>query len=150
MRRWLMVVLLGVLLVAGCETVTPGPSPLATPVSGGDLTPAARTAGEAPQVELSGAGIAAIVGVLTSVLLAYVPGFQAWWEAFAYKRETLAGVGFVVAVALVGLHYLGALDLGLGPFGWPVVWRVIETWLTFSGAGQLAFTGQRLTRGEDA
>ena len=95
-------------------------------------------------VTLSGAGIAAVVALLSSLALAYIPGFAAKWEKFQYKRETLGGVGLAVAIALVGLHYAGAFDLGLGPFGWGVVWKMVESWLAFSGAGQLAFTGQQM------
>lgn len=97
-------------------------------------------------VELSGVGIAAIVAALLSLALAYIPGFRTRWDGFVHKRETLAGTGLLVALALMGLHYLGALDLGLGQFGWPVLWRVVEAWLAFAGAGQLAFTGQRVLK----
>jgi hypothetical protein len=55
----------------------------------------------------------------------------------------LALVGFIEALILVGLHYLGAFDLGLGQFGWPVVGRVIQVWLEFAGAGQLTYTAMR-------
>ncbi len=94
-------------------------------------------------IELNGAGLAAVVALLTSLLLAYVPGFQTWWETYPYKRESLAGIGFLVAWVLVGLHYAGAVDLGLGAFGWPVVWRALEAWLAFAGMGQLTFTAQK-------
>jgi len=125
--------------------VTPGVSPLATPVAMAAVMPGAPgEAGSPPQVTLSGAGIAAVTAVLTSVLLAYVPGLATWWEKFTYKRETLGGVGLGIAIGMVALHYAGALDLGLGAFGWPVVWQTIEAWLAFSGAGQLMFTGQKL------
>jgi len=96
-----------------------------------------------PTVELSGTVLAALLAVLVSVVLESVPGAQAWWARFGYKRESLAGAGLVLTVALVALHYAGALDLGLGAFGWPVVWQAAEAWLAFVGAGQLAFTGQR-------
>lgn len=124
----------------------PGESPLLTPTA--TVTP---PGGETPPtVELSGAGIAAIVAVITSVLLAYVPGLATWWGLFTYKRESLGGVGLVIAVCMVGLHYAGAINLGIGDFGWPVVWRTIEAWLAFSGAGQLAFTAQKaLSQEED-
>ena len=92
------------------------------------------------EISLTGSGIAAIVGVLLSVALAYVPGFKAWWERFVYKRECLGLAGLLVALALVGLHYAGALDLGLGAFGWRAAWRVLEAWLAFAGAGQLTYT----------
>lgn len=127
------------------ETVSPLPtpvSPLPTPTV---LLPATGTLSQdVPVIELSGTRLAAIIAMLTSLLLAYIPGFQQWWEKFPYKRELLAGVGFIVAWLLVGLHYAGALDLGLGVFGWPVIWKVIETWLAFAGAGQLTFTAQKL------
>ena len=91
-------------------------------------------------ISLSGPGIAAIVGVLLSMALAYVPGFSAWWESSAHKRELLGLAGLAVGLALAGLHYAGALDLGLGAFGWLAVWRVVEAWLAFAGAGQLTYT----------
>jgi hypothetical protein len=94
-------------------------------------------------VELSGTGIAAIVALIVSLSLMYIPGFQGWWDVFAYKREALAGSGLLVALALVGLHYGGAIDLALGPFGWPVVWRVVQVWLAYAGTGQLIYTGKR-------
>jgi hypothetical protein len=65
------------------------------------------------------------------------------WERYEYKRETLGLMGLAVALALVGLHYLGALELGLGAFGWPVIWRLVEAWLAFAGAGQLTYTMTR-------
>jgi hypothetical protein len=114
----------------------PGVSPVAEPILGNDPI-------VIPPVELSGPGISAIVALIVSLSLMYIPGFQVWWDAFAYKRETLAGAGFVVALVLVGLHYIGAIDLGLGLFGWPVIWRVLEVWLSFAGTGQLVYTGQR-------
>lgn len=109
---------------------------LATPVL-------AQSGADVPTVELSGTGLAALVAAVVSVVLASVPGAQAWWAQFAYKREALAGAGLVLTGALVALHYAGALDLGLGAFGWPVVWQAVEAWLAFAGAGQLAFTGQK-------
>lgn len=118
-----------------------GESPLPTPTAMA-TTPGAG--GETPQLNLSGAGIAAIVAVVSSVALAYIPGLAVWWSAFGYKREVLGAVGALIAVALVGLHYAGAINLGLGVFGWPVVWQALEAWLAFSGAGQLAFTAQKV------
>lgn len=91
-------------------------------------------------ITLSGPGIAAVVGVLLSVALAYVPGFSAWWEGSAHKRELLGLAGLAVGLGLAGLHYAGALDLGLGLFGWGALWRVVEAWLAFAGAGQLTYT----------
>lgn len=93
-------------------------------------------------LDLSGSGIAAVVGVLLSLALAYIPGFRARWENFAWKREALGLVGLLTAGALVGLHTAGALDLGLGAFGWATVWRALEAWLAFAGAGQLTYTAQ--------
>lgn len=141
MKRWgcLLLVLLMAVIVAlpACAPVGAqagvGESPLPTP-------PGAVV--DVPQVELSGTGIAALVAVISSVVMAYIPGATGWWQAFGYKREVLGAGGLVVALALVILHYAGAVDLGLPGFGWPVVWRVLEAWLAFSGAGQLAFTAQ--------
>ncbi|MCK9629271.1 MAG: hypothetical protein M0R37_11870 [Bacteroidales bacterium] len=143
MHTWRFVAIVLVLvLLAGCETVAPGVSPLAVPQDG-ELPPAEIPA----SVELSGPGIAAIVSLIVSLALMYVPSFNAWWSEFIYKRETLAATGFVVALALVGLHYLGAIDLALGAFGWPVIWRVLSVWLAYAGTGQLIYTGKRSLAG---
>lgn len=107
------------------------------------LTSCTSTPESVPEVELTGTRLAAIIAVLTSVILSSAPKFRQWWESYPHKRESLAGVGFVLAWVLVGLHYAGALDLGIGAFGWPVVWRVIEAWLAYTGAGQLAYTAKR-------
>lgn len=126
-------------------TVTATVDPVLLPETGEvlDYDPAQA---DVPEVELSGAGLAAVVGMLLSLLMAYVLQVRAWWEACGKKREILAGAGFLVAWALVGGHYAGAIVLrDVGPFGWPVVWRVIEAWLAFSGAGQLMFTVEKLT-----
>mgnify|MGYP000844275703 FL=1 len=96
-----------------------------------------------PDLQFDGALISGAVGLLTSLLLAYVPGLNAWWETFTHKREALAGVGLILAVAMAGLHYAGAINLGLGPFGWPVIWQVLGAWWMFAGAGQLAYTAQQ-------
>lgn len=56
-------------------------------------------------------------------------------------------MGLLVAVVMIALHYVGAIELGLGAFGWPVIWRAIETWLAFSGANQLSFTAQKVMKG---
>lgn len=106
---------------------------------------------DVPDLQFDGALISGAVGLLTSLLLAYVPGLNVWWETFTHKREALAGVGLILAVAMAGLHYVGAINLGLGPFGWPVIWQVLSAWWMFAGAGQLAYTGQRrLQREQDA
>lgn len=94
-------------------------------------------------IELSGPGLAAIVALLLSLALSYIPGFKYKWEECAYKREALGLSGLLVAIGLIGLHYLGAFDLGLEVFGWPVVWRALEAWLAFAGAGQLSYTVQQ-------
>jgi len=93
-------------------------------------------------VELSGSGIAAIIALVLSFLLSNVTAFKTWWAAFVHKREIIASAGLLVAVALVGLHYAGALDLGLGAFGWPVVWQAIGAWIAFVGSAQIAYTAQ--------
>lgn len=142
MKRLALVML--IVLLAGCQGIVPGISPVATPGDGGLPT------GELPVVELSGPGVAAIVALIVSLSLMYIPGFQVWWDAFGYKREALAGAGLVVAMVLVGLHYIGAIDLGLGVFGWPVIWRILEVWLSFAGTGQLLYTGKRSLERQDA
>jgi len=93
-------------------------------------------------VELSGSGIAAIVALVLSLLLGNVAAFKTWWAVFVHKREIIAGAGLVVAVALVALHYAGALNLGLGAFGWRVVWQAIGAWVALVGSAQIAYTAQ--------
>ncbi len=134
MKRMVVLVVIVLLLAVGCVMDT-GISPLATPA---DVPPV-----EIPTVELSGPGISAIVALIVSLSLMYIPGFKAWWDTFPYKREMLAASGLLVALALVGLHYIGAVDIGLGVFGWPVVWRILEVWLAYAGTGQLLYTGKR-------
>jgi hypothetical protein len=83
--------------------------------------------------ELSGEWIAGLVYVLLMIAIEFVPRFSAFWDAFQYKRETVAGVGLLTVIALVGLHYLGAFDLSVGPFGWHVIGEAINAWLAFLG-----------------
>lgn len=128
-------------LLIGCALLMMAPGSVVMAQAPGDE-------GEIPSVGLSGTGLAAIASLLLSLSVSYIPGFSAFWSEFAHKRELLAGVGLLEAMALVGLHYAGAINLGLGAFGWPVVWRVVESWLAFAGAGQLAFTGERIASGE--
>lgn len=153
MRKFLVsltLLVLAVHLLSGCEPVDITISPVAEPVD--SPSPAPAPAG-LPQLDLSGTGIAAIVAFLLSVALQYT-SFSTWWNTLTYKRELLAGVGLLVAWGLVGLHYLGFVDMRLGAFGWLVVRRVLEAWLSFAGAGQLMYTAQhaaeRWIEGHDA
>lgn len=139
MRKFVVSLTLLVLafyLLSGCEPVDVTISPVAAPVDGSLPAQAGM-----PQLELSGTGIAAIVAFLLSIALQYT-AFSTWWNTLSYKREILAGAGLLVAWGLVGLHYLGVVDMRLGAFGWLVVRRVFEAWLTFAGAGQLMYTAQ--------
>lgn len=121
-----------------------GESPLPTPTA--TMTPPGD-GGELPQVDFSAMGLSAIMAVVTSTLLAYVPGLAQKWADFRYKRELLAGIGLVVAGALLGLHYLGAIRLvGVGDFGWPVIWRLLDVWLGFIGGSQAAFMLEKRLR----
>ena len=95
------------------------------------------------EVEFSGTFVAMVVGMVLSLLVEFAPGFSGWWETFGHKREGMAGAGLVVTAALLGLHYAGAVDLGLGAFGWPVIWAAVRVWLTFIGAGQATYTAIR-------
>jgi hypothetical protein len=115
-------------------------SPIVTPTpegAGGGLPDAL------PPVALSGTWIAAFLAAALSFGLAYIPGAAGWWSGFAPKREAFLGAGVGVALALVGLHYAGAVDLGLGAWGWPVVERVGRAVLEFLGAAQGAFIAQQ-------
>jgi hypothetical protein len=127
---WLLLLVLPV--GAQSPIVTPTP-----PGDGGGLPDAL------PPVALSGTWIAAFLAAALSFGLAYIPGAASWWGGFGYKREAFLGAGVVVALALVGLHYAGAVDLGLGAWGWSVVERWGRAVLEFLGAAQGAFIAQQ-------
>lgn len=129
----LLLALLAMPVGAQSPIVTPTP-----PGDGGGGLPDAL-----PPVALSGTWIAAFLAAALSFGLAYIPGAASWWSGFAHKREAFLGAGVVVALALVGLHYAGAIDLGLGAFGWPVVERAGRAVLEFLGAAQGAFIAQQ-------
>jgi hypothetical protein len=153
MKKLIVGLLAVVLMVfAGCGEPQPTASPLAAEESVGKTpTPYLAPAGDSGEdiapvpdsVELSGEGIAAIVAVLTSLAFVYVPGLASQWSEFDYKREALGAAGLVVSVGLVGLHYVGAIDLGLPGFGWSVIWRTLRAWLAFAGSAQLSYTVQK-------
>lgn len=129
----LLALLLALPVGAQSPIVTPTP-----PGAGGGGLPEAL-----PPVALSGTWIAAFLAAALSFGLAYIPGAAGWWGGFAHKREAFLGAGVVVALALVGLHYAGAIDLGLGAFGWPVVAQAGRAVLEFLGAAQGAFIAQQ-------
>lgn len=83
--------------------------------------------------QLSGEWVAgALFAVLTAVM-EYWPAFAAWWDRVQVKELVLAGAAMVFCWALVGLHYLGAFGLEIGPFGWDVVGEVIGVWIAILG-----------------
>jgi hypothetical protein len=97
-----------------------------------------------PELEFTAELVSATLGVLLSLALSFVPGLSTKWDAYTHKRELLAGVGVLVAAAMLGLHYLGALTLmDIGPFGWPVVWKFLTVALSFLGGGQYTYTATR-------
>lgn len=78
-----------------------------------------------------------VVGIVAAVLAAaayYIEEFSPWWGTFKRKRLAVAAMNAVVVCAVVGLHYAGAVDLGLGQFGWPVAMRAFNVWLISLGA----------------
>lgn len=136
-------VMIILLVVAGaCDQEQPQPT--ASPL---DAQAAEAPDAEIPPipdaVELSGEGISAIVAMIISLALVYVPGLNDTWRTLSHKREMLGGIGLIVAASLVGLHYAGAVDLGLAAFGWPVVWKALRAWLVFAGSAQISYTVQR-------
>lgn len=148
--RGVVVLLVIAMALVGCEGAPggPGESPLVGADGQARASEAPPIPEEAPEAELSGAWIAGFVALLLSLAASYAPGFSAFWDGFTHKREALGLAGFILAWGLVGLHYLGAVDLGLsGGFGWPVVWQVLRAWLAFAGAGQLAYTVERIDIG---
>jgi len=100
----------------------------------------AQEIGPLPQPNLSGEWVAGAVYVLLLVALEYVPHFAFWWDLFAYKRESVAGFGLLIVIALVGFHYLGAFDLDIGPFTWDVVGQAFNAWLAFLGGSWLIWS----------
>lgn len=104
------------------------------------LSVAAQGIGPLPQPTLTGEWIAGLVYVLLMVAIEFVPRFSVFWDAFLYKRETVAGIGLLTAIALVGLHYLGAFDLQIGPFGWHVIGEGLNAWLAFLGGSWLIWS----------
>ena len=97
-----------------------------------------------PELGFTAELVSAIVGVLLSLALSFIPGLSTKWDAYAYKREILAGVGVLVAASMIGLHYLGALTLAnIGAFGWPVVWKFVAVALAFLGGTQSTYTATR-------
>ena len=101
---------------------------------------AAEGIGPLPQPTLTGEWIAGLVFVLLMVALEFVPKFALFWDPYPYKRETVAGVGLLTVIALVGLHYLGAFDLQIGPFGWHVIGEGLNAWLAFLGGSWLVWS----------
>lgn len=94
---------------------------------------------------MTGDSVNMMVGAVVSLLLAYFPGLKVWWSEFNNKPLGLALLGLVVSFAAVGLHYAGAVDLGLSAeFGWPVGWELLRAWLAFIGAGQATYTAERM------
>jgi uncharacterized membrane protein len=91
--------------------------------------------GPLPQAKLSGGWIAGAVYVLLLLMIEYVPKAAEWWNAFEYKRSAVAGAGLVIVIALVSLHYAGAFNLDIGPFGWHVIGQAFNAWLAFLGGG---------------
>lgn len=104
------------------------------------LSVSAQGIGPLPPPTLTGEWIAGLVYVLLMVAIEFVPRFSVFWDAFLYKRETVAGIGLLTAMALVGLHYLGAFDLQIGPFGWHIVGETINAWLAFLGGSWLIWS----------
>jgi len=100
----------------------------------------AQGIGPLPSPTLSGEWVAGLVYVLLLVALEYIPHFYQWWDRFDYKREAVAGFGLLTVLALVGLHYLGAFDLEIGPFGWQIAGEAFNAWLSFLGGSWLIWS----------
>ena len=85
--------------------------------------------------QLSAKWVAGFLFIVVSVGLEYVPAFAGWWDEVQdeVKKMAVAGFGLLVTVALIGLHYAGAVDLGLGPFDWPVAGQAFNVWLALLG-----------------
>lgn len=96
--------------------------------------------GPLPSPSLTGEWVAGLVYVLLLVAIEYVPKFAGFWDEFAYKREAVAGLGLLAVIALVGLHYLGAFDLAIGPFSWGVIGQAFNAWLAYLGGSWLIWS----------
>lgn len=97
-----------------------------------------------PELDLTSALIAAIVAAVASFVVEYVPGASGWWDECDYKELLIVGFGLVVTIVLVGAHYIGAVNFGFGPFGWPVATYAIMQFLTFAGAASVAHMAQKV------
>ena len=146
-------ILVAVVIVSSCDATPGGPgespiSPLAGPDGPDEQVTAApsQPREEVPELELSGGLIAAVCSTLISLMYSYVPQVHDGWKQSQHKKEIWAAMGAVSTATIIGLHYLGAIDLGIGAFGWPVIWYGVETWLAFAGAGQLTYTATESAR----
>jgi hypothetical protein len=132
MRKWFVVVSVLVLaLVAGC-VVTPGMSPLETPVApgggldgGGDVdVPALPAFLEM----LAGPTGWVILGALFSSLAAKWPWYNAQGDAL--KRGLILGVSIVMAIgARLTLTYMPAAFWEATAAYWYIIGGVVMTWL---------------------
>jgi len=120
LRLLIVVLVVGTLSVAR-NVAAQGPSPLPAP-------------------SLTGEWIAGALYILLLLMIEYVPKFAVFWDSFAYKREVVAAAGLLTVIALIGLHYAGAFNLEIGPFGWDVIGQGINTWLGFLGGSWLIWS----------
>ncbi len=100
------------------------------------LSVSAQDIGPLPPPTLTGEWIAGLVYVLLMVAIEFVPRFSAFWDAFLYKRETVAGIGLLSAMALVACTIWGRSICRSGRSG-GISWarRSTRGWRSWAGAG---------------
>jgi len=110
MKAVLVMIVVLMLVLVGCEGPEPTVSPIAAP---GRVVAATQAQSQEP---LSGELVAAFVAAAISVLLEVVPGLAARWDKVdpTYKRLAWLVGCLLVPIAVLGAGCLG-LDLGAVP-----------------------------------
>jgi hypothetical protein len=116
---------------------------MATPVMAQDNVPVVA-------VSAIGTVLSTVLGIVVSLVLEFYPPAAKWWNEFEYQRQTFIGMGVLLAVILIGLNAIGAVQMELPePFWWNGFWAwfiQVVTWATsFIGAGQTTYTATRKT-----
>jgi hypothetical protein len=84
--------------------------------------------------------IAAVVGIVVSLLLEYVPKFKDWYNGLPDGQQKLfaVGIGFVVVAGAFGLGCAGLI----APFwacGWAGAWSAVIAFLAYVLANQTTY-----------
>ena len=84
--------------------------------------------------------IAAIVGIVVSLALEYIPVFKDWYNSLPDSQQKLLalGVGFGVVAGAFGLGCWGLM----APYwacSWPGAWDALLVWLAYVLANQATY-----------